>query len=724
MIEINWIDKAKQHFNDYGGKPYTSGDNISKESQKINVELQLLLEKQLNNDKDILLNKQGSKWSVQGQNKLADGIWYRAYYKTFGANYPIVFGVYLGKSGLNIAIQIYNNSLGDLSLSKKLGGIIADIFEQSKKLGQYQDIEFRKRDNEDEKYSDYGFFNLDTFEEEKFKKILAIYKEIVLKVNKSIFANMLKLYVIAPSSKHCQISETDSHYTQRKGVKKMIDEFIEDANTPTEEQFRAFWNRQTINSAQQASNATNIINRNESIENLQKKIKSLVDLSKETTNMLVEEIQNQIESSKKSSLELYYYYHMEEDKFPLINGGIENALSIIEKNCIELTGIDIVEKMDNLKKNMIEHKLEQFYLLDQFLNLLDKIKYEDIANEKNEINKELYQLAYLFTFFRKSKVVNNANFFDELLQKSKNIILYGAPGTGKTYTSEMNIARIIEEDYPNEEINLKDRFQKIQFHPSYSYEDFMEGLKPTVSENGNVVLKLQEGDFVRFCKKAKEFEEAFKTVQKDKMRYAFFFLVDEINRAELSRVFGEVMYALDKRGNTIQTQYSYLKSDEHKYFSIPENVYFIGTMNDVDRSIDSFDIALRRRFFWYRMDCDYFAIQDELLQFTNIGTFDAKDIPTNGYLKACYDLNQYITTTGKTTKEYTTLGLGNLYQLGHDYFMKIKQYAKSQTIKNGDLKDLFEFSIEPLLKEYLRSEYSEDEIETNIKKAKDVFIIK
>ena len=713
----NWIEEAKEHFKKNGGNEYTSSDDISKKSQEINQKLQTAIDGKLKNDKEVILSKKGSKWNVQGQNKLSHGIWYRAYYKIFGENYPIVFGIYLGKSGLNIAIQIFNNVLNP-DLSEKLGKIIQEVIKTNPNTkGSIQQIGWIQRSNE--KYSDYGYCGLESFDDDKFDEVLQVYKEVVKKVNNEILTKMLELYKSATSSEHCQINATDSHYTIRKGVKENIDKFInEDNNTPTEEQFRAFWNRQTINSAQQASDATNIINRNESLKNLQGKIKTLVNLSENDSLNLIEWIQNRIESSRKSSLELYYYYHMEDDTFPLINGGIENAISIIEKNGIELVGKNIIEKMTSLKEKMGENIPEKFYLLDQFLNLIDKVKYEDIANEKSNQNRELYQFAYLFTFFRNSKLVSNANFFDELLQKSKNIILYGAPGTGKTYTSEMNIARIVEEDYPNEEISPRDRFQKIQFHPSYSYEDFMEGLKPSVSINGNVVLTLQEGDFVKFCKKAKEYEEAFEKEQKDKMKYAFFFLVDEINRAELSRVFGEVMYALDKRGNSIQTQYSYMKEGDEKYFSIPKNVYFIGTMNDVDRSIDSFDIALRRRFFWYRMDCDYFAIQNELLQFSNIGTFDIKDIPKSGYLKSCYELNQYI-----TAKSDSKLGLGNLYQLGHDYFMKIKQHAKSPTIKNGDLKDLFEFSIEPLLKEYLRAEYSEDEIEANIEKAKKVFVI-
>lgn len=711
MSEANWINEAKKHFEENGGKQYVSDDDIAAKSKEINQKLQDILNEKFKDETAIVLKLQGSKWSVQGRNKLTNGIWYRAYHREFGDRYPVVFGIHIGKDGLNFAIQIYNNVLNDLSLSEKLGDIISSVIKE-----KYQQLKSNERENEQEKYKDFGYFNLESFDEEKFKEVLEIYKNLVYGLNEKIFNKMTQLFNQVGSSKHCSISENDEHYTKRKKVKDLVNTFINEEKDPTEEQFRAFWNRQTINSAQQASNATNIINRNV-LSALKEKVKKLVELKGEDNSKLIEDIQNQIESSKKSSLELYYYYHMKDDNFPLINGGIENAISIIEKNGIALNGDDLVSKIASLKFNMKDDSLEKFYLLDQFLNLIDKIKYEDIANENG--NKELYQLAYLFTFFRKSKLVSNSNFFDELLQKSKNIILYGAPGTGKTYTSEINITRIIEEDFPNDSIDVKDRFQKVQFHPSYSYEDFMEGLKPTI-ENGQVILKLQKGDFIRFCEKAQEFESRYiQADEKSKMKYAFFFLVDEINRAELSRVFGEIMYALDKRGNRIQTQYSYMRENDDKYFSIPCNVYFIGTMNDVDRSIDSFDIALRRRFFWYRMDCDYFVIRDELSQFSNIGTFDKNDIPDTGYLKACYNLNKFITERGESN-----LGLGKLYQLGHEYFIKIKQHAKKPEIKKSDMEDLFAFSIEPLLKEYMRAEYNEDELEKNILKAKEIFAIK
>jgi 5-methylcytosine-specific restriction protein B len=189
-------------------------------------------------------------------------------------------------------------------------------------------------------------------------------------------------------------------------------------------------------------------------------------------------------------------------------------------------------------------------------------------------------------------------------------------------------------------------------------------------------------------------------------------LVDEINRAELSRVFGELMYCLEKRGqkHSILTQYSYLKEEDDKQFYVPENIFFIGTMNDVDKSIDSFDLALRRRFLWHRMDCDYGVIINEL-PYVNIGN----DKSNTGYLKCCYELNNYI---------INDFGLGKLYEIGHAYFLVVENYVNNNNnnITKKNLEHVFDDRLAPLLKEYLRSEFRENEIDQHIKNAKNKFI--
>jgi len=713
MCNYEWISDAKEHFENYGGQTYQEGDDTSEQSKEIKSKLKEFIQVKLENNNQVVL----SEWCVQGQRRLNHGIWYMAHHEDFGPYYPVVFRVYLGSEGLNIAIQIYNKLLPDQSLLEMLGGYISNAVENT-------GLQTRQRNNADEPYSDFGYFGVEADEiDENFNHVLEVYQDLPKQISSAMFDKMIELYQTALSSMHCKIDVEDDEYQDRIGVRGLVNDFIGTDNIEVEQletQFKSFWD--IMSSAQQAACATNIIRNNGGIVPLKENIQHLVGLDNQEGTNLLDVIQGCIKNSKHSALELYYLYHMQEDNFPLINGCSEKALRIIRQNKIDL-GPENITVMTELQDLMPEdaqlpedERLYKYYLVDQFLNLLDKIKYEEINTVADE-SKELYKLAYLFTFFRKVHKTNNAEFFDDLLKKSKNIILYGAPGTGKTYTSEENIRRIIEENsLDNEDINSYDRFKLVQFHPSYSYEDFMEGLKP-VMDNGNVTLELKKGDFMLFCESASEYADQFnRAKEKEKMKYAFFFMIDEINRAELSRVFGELMYALDKRGQGIYTQYSYLKKEE-KSFSIPENVYLIGTMNDVDRSIDSFDLALRRRFLWYRMDCDYSVIQSELSHLAGIGELNDQGSPTRGYLKACYDLNQYITQGDDNTP-----ALGKLYELGHSYFMAIRNHISgNKEIKNKHLKELFDFSISPLLKEYLRTLLDERQLEGVLAAAEQTF---
>ena len=161
-----------------------------------------------------------------------------------------------------------------------------------------------------------------------------------------------------------------------------------------------------------------------------------------------------------------------------------------------------------------------------------------------------------------------------VLKMKKNIILQGAPGVGKTFTAKRLAYSIIGSKNP-------DRVQMIQFHQSYSYEDFIEGYRPT--ENGFTIKK---GSFYKFCKLAEDDDEN-----------DYFFIIDEINRGNLSKIFGELFMLIekDKRGIELQLLYS----DEN--FSVPPNVYIIGMMNTADRSLAMLDYALRRRFSFFTM---------------------------------------------------------------------------------------------------------------------------
>jgi len=328
-------------------------------------------------------------------------------------------------------------------------------------------------------------------------------------------------------------------------------------------------------------------------------------------------------------------------------------------------------------------------------------------------------------FFYEDKIKEQ---WDPTILPAKNVIYYGAPGTGKTYELLEMIKRKAK---GQDAYNPSQYYKVVQFHPSYNYEDFIDGIKPTkTTENGGLQLELVNGIFKEMC------IEAFKELKENKDNpKQFYFVADEINRAELSRVFGELLLCLeeDKRlryeydnktktytlkGELIKTQNSSLWEDEHAvvkinnelYFGIPENIYFLGTMNDIDRSIDSFDLALRRRFKWVHKGCDYDVVANTLLE------QGINDESLSEYLDEnkgrCILLNKYINKT---------LNLGKSYELGHTYFMRIKVHG--QKISKSAYENLFDFEISPLVTEYLRAEYpSGNTLEEKVKEMRSLFV--
>ncbi|EAK9869766.1 hypothetical protein YZ12_06825 [Campylobacter lari] len=575
--------------------------------------------------------------------------------------------------------------------------------------------------------------------ESKFRDLIDdIYKENDDKFNslKEAFENYLYIYN-DKSTIHIKFDK-DGEFLQTKSeivnkfsetFGKKIDEIDFNQGNFNDETFKQWWDK-SINSARMQGNATNLLkDKGKLIENL-KKIKEAA--KSETLTKLFEAL-SKVEGMSATARELAYFlqFNLESnDKFPLANDAMINMAKYI----FEMLNEDSKKKLEDIKKettktrneeiyfnfvldelkiNENSYNLPKYYILDQFLNLIDKIKKSDLAlitkerlaekdnnkDPKQSVYYILYQAAYDFAnLCGKADIKSNdLEGFKELLKTHKNIIFHGIPGTGKTYTIVNNIKNIIKNE---------NQMLITQFHPSFSYEDFIEGIKPAGIENGQLKLELKNGIFREFCDKAKEEEKGFlEKLENGNFNEAlsdhgYFFIADEINRAELSRVFGELLYALEYRGEKgkIKTQYASMRRDDEDFY-VPENVFFLGTMNDLDKSIDSFDLALRRRFIWQEMECDYDVIRDEIY---------AKNIEE--YAQACQKLND------KISKD-----IGEKYQLGHSYFLKIE--FKNDEIKDSDMKKLFSNRFEALLKEYLRSEYSEKDIQKYLNELKKLFVI-
>ena len=241
-----------------------------------------------------------------------------------------------------------------------------------------------------------------------------------------------------------------------------------------------------------------------------------------------------------------------------------------------------------------------------------------------------------------------------LLRKKLNVILQGAPGVGKTYAAKRLAYSMMGVKDP-------ERVQLVQFHQSYSYEDFVEGFRPSST---GMNFEIKKGAFYNFCKKASDDKEN-----------EYFFIIDEINRGNLSKIFGELFMLIeaDKRGNDIQLLYS---SDK---FSVPKNVYIIGMMNTADRSLAMIDYALRRRFAFYEMKP---AFESEGFREYQYGLENDK---FNKLIDCVISLNQKIADDES---------LGEGFCIGHSYFCDIEE------IKENTLTDIVEFEIIPLLKEY------------------------
>ncbi len=280
----------------------------------------------------------------------------------------------------------------------------------------------------------------------------------------------------------------------------------------------------------------------------------------------------------------------------------------------------------------------------------------DDCGEQNEkiINYPVYTRK---DFLNEVYLDENAyNTLVYLLESEKNVILEGAPGVGKTFIAKRLAYSIMG-------VKDAERVMMVQFHQSYSYEDFIMGIRPT--SNG---FEIKKGVFYNFCKKAEDDSEN-----------SYFFIIDEINRGNLSKIFGELFVLIenDKRGSRNKIQLLY--SDE--MFFVPENVYIIGMMNTADRSLAMMDYALRRRFGFFTI---YPAFSSERF---NAYRKKLGIVKFDKLIATVEDLNRSI-------KEDESLGDG--FCIGHSYFCNFDP----NVVTDQKFSILVEHKILPMLKEY------------------------
>jgi 5-methylcytosine-specific restriction protein B len=241
------------------------------------------------------------------------------------------------------------------------------------------------------------------------------------------------------------------------------------------------------------------------------------------------------------------------------------------------------------------------------------------------------------------------------INQSKQVIFYGPPGTGKTYIGKAIAYHLASRD--NTEI--------IQFHPSFSYEDFFEGFRPIADDSGSVLLQKVDGPLKRIAADARS--------NPDK-KYAL--IIDEINRGNLSKIFGELYFLLEYRNEEISLMYS-----KTERFSLPDNLIFIGTMNTADRSIALVDSAIRRRFRFIHLD--------------------PTAEPCSKILHKWLDENRLPALAGQVLENLNNALSKYDFSVGPAYFMKQRNQDRAT------LNLVWKYSIEPLLEEYFYGEWTE-----------------
>lgn len=335
--------------------------------------------------------------------------------------------------------------------------------------------------------------------------------------------------------------------------------------------------------------------------------------------------------------QIIMYPRTEREVFNFYN--LQVAISLEFEEILRYSAKHLIQKIAQTFKKLFPLLL----IINPLNNNSEILMFQYFSVYEKELNTE-YQLEEIseITGFQTTQLTQ----WIQAINRKGQTIIQGPPGTGKTFIAEKLAKHLIGGGEGFSDI--------IQFHPAYTYEDFIEGIRPT-TQNGQLTYSIVPGRFLEFCEKAEVCEDTCVLI------------IDEINRANLSQVFGELMYLLDDRQDTAR----FITLASGKLFRIPTNVRIIGTMNTADRSIALVDNALRRRFAFIPVYPNYEVLRQYHQR-------EKTDFPVDKLTSILKDVNRAINNKH--------------YELGISFFL-----TKTLT---EDIKDIWQMEIEPYLEEY------------------------